>query len=280
MSGLKADTNTDWVVEDFDTLLSALEITKKPKKLAKYHAFIVMIGTTEVVKYQRKIDDVFDGIKTLCTSLAPFEKPVYLLQTPPSYEKQYKIYTLNHLIGKTTSSDILTVLNIQVLFTLKKSEVIEPDRATLTSQGAKMITNIIIEHVVVPDANPSASVNESDSSDDDEENICKYVHEVPENRMKFVIGTNGDNIKKIQEETSTDINKVKWREDEKQCMGFLIVGPKSCVRKAKEEIDEVVHQRKRKICKYYTEGDCKNGSKCHFLHEKEGLKKRSTNIKF
>ena len=143
-----------------------------------------------------------------------------------------------------------------------------------------MVSNIIIEHVKVPDTKPDDSGSDSDTSDEDEENMFKYVHEVPENRMKFVIGTNGDNIKRIQDKTSTDINKVKWRENDKQCMGFLIVGPKFCVRNAKEEIDEVVHQRKRKICRYYTEGECKNGNKCHFLHKRDVLKKRSNNADF
>ena len=55
-----------------------------------------------------------------------------------------------------------------------------------------MISDIIIKHVSVPDVTSILSDTDSDSSEDDTENIYKTVHEVPEERMRFVTGTNGE----------------------------------------------------------------------------------------
>ena len=139
-----------------------------------------------------------------------------------------------------------------------------------------MISDIIKNHVNVPDSKPDDNDCDIDSSDSDidSEYFQKFVMEVPENRVKFIIGTNGDTIKDIQEKTSTDINKVKWKEDKRQCIGFLVVGPKISVSEAKVAIDEIVTQNKRRLCRYYLEGDCKNGAKCDFLHERNQLQKK------
>ena len=140
---------------------------------------------------------------------------------------------------------------------------------------SKMLSQTIVEHINIPPVNPSDIEIDTDSSDDDsDENMYKLVHEVPDDRIRFVIGSNGDSIKAIQEKSSTDINKIKWKEDKKQCIGFLIVGPKYCVVKAKTLIDDIVNQRKRKICRYYLDGHCNSGSKCNFLHQKDVLTKR------
>ena len=130
---LKLDKNTDWDIKSYSTMSAALEITKKPKKLLKYHTFVIMIGTSEVVKDERKSDDVVKDILNLCKALMTSKRPVYLLQTPPTYENQHRCYALNHRIGKTNSYDSLTVINIQVLFTLKKSEFIEANSVGLTT---------------------------------------------------------------------------------------------------------------------------------------------------
>ncbi len=119
-----------------------------------------------------------------------------------------------------------------------------------------------------------------------EGNIFRYA--VPMHLMGPIMGRQKATLRRIVNQTSTEIEPLSWVENNKRLMGFYILGAKDAIRAAVSEMIAVVRNMNKfkakkiikghmkpniggkssKICVHFARGNCTYGNNCRFTHKK------------
>ncbi len=163
------------------------------------------------------------------------------------------------------------------------SKSVGADRYTVSNEGALKCACCLLREIKVPDYESSDDTEDgtdSDNDKDDDDNDLSVIR-IPQDKVKYGIGKDGNTIRELQSESNTMLKKYVFRERGREETFLLIKGDKSDRKKAKDAIMKVVNENdedKRKICRFYEQGDCRNGSQCRFYHDNANAKSKKSRM--
>ena len=286
-------------LENATELVSKLEKKKNSKKLKNYQSIILLIGAKDISIEGLTYEEVTKSLKTIIGILKgnPNQK-IYVCDIPPVRPDKDLIpfSNLNFEIEEIAKTYEVGHIKLEDHFKLPKSKILEPNSNRLSDKGVEICVKALTS-VEVPELQEQKEESEDDDTDIEEEtNIKRSIIPMSDETIKHVIGIQGKNIDEMEESTDTNIQKIRWKELQDNKQGFLIVGKKDNIIKAKKLIlktseltKPLENQRGRKteyqprkrrdiLCRYYQmPSGCSNGNYCEFAHTEKPSKRGRKN---
>jgi len=288
------DTN----VTTLDQLLDRVKSKQYAKKIAKYHCIVIAVGADDIMKGTYNGATVYEKTMEIANHVVKVSKTkVAICQPPPSRAKISEFVVLNSRVRIASDTANIQFITFEEAFkdTLKANSVLK-NSSTLTEEGAKIYAIALCELLDIPDSirNQYSSSSENESSDETEESCDSEIDEtapsmmieVPEDRMKHVIGKNGNTIHRIEAQTNTKIKNITWKTREGETSGVMVRGKLVDLPKARDLIQKIITDDDRDSyknntktpCKFFIKGECHRGGYCGYLHDIKKEKETRNNV--
>ncbi len=276
LSKLKSDFTWD-VTDDLDTAEEMLIKMKQKsylKKIKRCGGIIILMGLHEIVINGKNTIDTYETIEQLAKELAKYTK-VFVSETTPTDNMAYNSKVLNsHLSRIPLSGNNISVIHLTDAYDeIPRFRSVVKNTFTLTDEGGEACAKWLVKEVGINDSDV-VSYDKSESENEDETEPCDIgVMRLPKDKVRFFIGPEGSTIKKLQEETNTKLRKITFRDEFGESTCALLIGDRESRKMARGAIRDVINESdsvlgKRKICRFYQEGDCRSGQYCRFRHDK------------
>ncbi len=165
---------------------------------------------------------------------------------------------------------------------MPRSKSVGADGYILSNEGALKCARWLLREIKVPDYESSDDTeDDTDSDDENDDDNDQSVIRIPQDKVKYVIGKDGNTIRELQTESNTMLKKYVFRERGREATFLLIKGDRLDRKKAKDAIMKVVNENDEdncKICCFYEQGDCRSGSQCRFYHDNANTKSKKSKM--